>query len=400
MTERASPTDGNPAPRERLIEIDFFRGAALLIIFWDHLHWFTGMGFPLRYGFSDGASIFVFLSGYVSGLVYDKAYRAGGLPQLFSKAWKRVGTIYFSHVLSFLIILSIAVAIHPASTPGQLRDLAGIYRANPMEMFINTTFLLYLPELFDILPLYVIFIFVLPFVIPLLKWWKFVLAISFLAYCVTQLFPSMEVQTYFPSWSLNPTSWFFLFITAMIISIKHREGVIRIPVRIPYVIAAWCVVVYAFLDLRTVSQLLQDIGVISPQYAFLFPSPFPLIEKPSLQPVSLIHFFCLAYAVYAFSDRLKPWYATKGARAIVLVGQHSLPLFCGGIILVYLLAHLIATFHLGPSSFFAGSFLGCGMTIAGAIVLSEKRKPAGTLAPNTQRSQHSRKTAEALSQTH
>jgi hypothetical protein len=62
----------------RLVEIDFLRGAALLIIFWDHLHWFVGIGAPLRYGFSDAAAAFVFLSGYVTGLVYNKAYERGG----------------------------------------------------------------------------------------------------------------------------------------------------------------------------------------------------------------------------------------------------------------------------------------------------------------------------------
>ena len=56
----------------RLVEIDFFRGVALLVIFWDHLHWFVGLSVPLRYGFSDMAATFIFLSGYVSGLVYWK----------------------------------------------------------------------------------------------------------------------------------------------------------------------------------------------------------------------------------------------------------------------------------------------------------------------------------------
>ena len=70
----------------RLVEIDFFRGIALLVIFWIHLHWFVETGVPLRYGFSDMAATFVFLSGYVSGLVYWKVYRFKGFRSLLLKA--------------------------------------------------------------------------------------------------------------------------------------------------------------------------------------------------------------------------------------------------------------------------------------------------------------------------
>lgn len=53
---------------ERDLRIDFFRGVALLIIFWDHAISITAVdGFVFRnslmyWGYSDAAEIFVFLA--------------------------------------------------------------------------------------------------------------------------------------------------------------------------------------------------------------------------------------------------------------------------------------------------------------------------------------------------
>src|SRR5439155_23127104 len=90
----------------RLVEIDFFRGVALLVIFWDHLHWFVGLSVPLRYGFSDMAATFVFLSGYVLRLVYLKVYLVQSFRSMLLKACRRAVQNYPAHLTALLGLLS------------------------------------------------------------------------------------------------------------------------------------------------------------------------------------------------------------------------------------------------------------------------------------------------------
>ncbi len=53
--------------------IDFFRGLALIFIFWDHVpHNPLGQITLRNIGFSDAAEVFVFLAGYAAILAYGK----------------------------------------------------------------------------------------------------------------------------------------------------------------------------------------------------------------------------------------------------------------------------------------------------------------------------------------
>ena len=53
--------------------IDFFRGLALIFIFWDHVpHNPLGQITLRNLGFSDAAEVFVFLAGFASVMAYGK----------------------------------------------------------------------------------------------------------------------------------------------------------------------------------------------------------------------------------------------------------------------------------------------------------------------------------------
>ncbi len=60
--------------------IDFFRGLALIFIFWDHVPDNPLAQLTVRnFGFSDAAEIFVFLAGYAAILAYGRIARREGL---------------------------------------------------------------------------------------------------------------------------------------------------------------------------------------------------------------------------------------------------------------------------------------------------------------------------------
>ena len=64
----------------RNLLLDFFRGWALLIIFVNHIPFNTWSAYtPSRFGLSDAAEIFVFLSGFAAAIAFGRSFRVAGL---------------------------------------------------------------------------------------------------------------------------------------------------------------------------------------------------------------------------------------------------------------------------------------------------------------------------------
>src|SRR5262249_38674622 len=74
----AGPAKGimpSTPPAGRDARLDFFRGAALFIIFAAHVHddWLWSI-IPARFGFSDAADLFVFLSGFAASIAFGGTF--------------------------------------------------------------------------------------------------------------------------------------------------------------------------------------------------------------------------------------------------------------------------------------------------------------------------------------
>jgi hypothetical protein len=90
-----------PAPGERDLRLDLFRGIALWLIFLDHIpsnivNWIT----IRNYGFSDATEIFVFISGYTAAFVYGRAMRERGVVVASARILKRAWQVYVAHVFA------------------------------------------------------------------------------------------------------------------------------------------------------------------------------------------------------------------------------------------------------------------------------------------------------------
>ena len=107
----------------RDLRIDFFRGIALYMIIVDHVP-----GDPLsyftygRFGFSDAAEIFVFLSGVVCGIVYLRKLLDQGPRGLLKAVFSRTLKIYCYYALaSVATILLIAVSRDLIAVPTTIK---------------------------------------------------------------------------------------------------------------------------------------------------------------------------------------------------------------------------------------------------------------------------------------
>jgi len=144
-------------PSTRIRALDALRGLMLVIMTVDHLDMF-GPVYRLTYettGFVSAAEGFVLLSGIVAGLVYASL---GGQPDLLRRrAWTRVLTIWQVHLIvvaGFLGYFLVYAAARPeGGMPSVILNVLG------GAVLLNQE-----PPL-DILPLYIIFVALLPVII-------------------------------------------------------------------------------------------------------------------------------------------------------------------------------------------------------------------------------------------
>ena len=146
-------------PSKRDLRLDLFRGLANWLMFLGHVSTSVLAWFSFRnYGFSDGADLFVFISGYTSALVFGRRMLEGGFVFGTTRLLRRVWQIYAAHILLFVIYLA---SVHFLSDRFNAPDLIDRFNVAPLlnapvETITQGLLLRYKPLNLDVLPLYVV----------------------------------------------------------------------------------------------------------------------------------------------------------------------------------------------------------------------------------------------------
>jgi hypothetical protein len=150
---------------ERRIELDWLRGLMLVLMTVTHLPtWFSAhWGQP--FGYVSAAEGFVFVSAFLVGCVYGRVVRTKGVAAMRRRVWRRTCVIYLAHAATLLFLLFVVLPFAFARNAHPVTDLASYYLANPHEALAGGLALAYDPPLLDILPMYVVFMAVSPFVL-------------------------------------------------------------------------------------------------------------------------------------------------------------------------------------------------------------------------------------------
>jgi len=88
-------------PSKRDLRLDLFRGLAYWLMFLGHVSTSVLTWFSFRnYGFSDGADLFVFISGYTSALVFGRRMLESGFvfgtTRLLRRVWQNLRGAHFA----------------------------------------------------------------------------------------------------------------------------------------------------------------------------------------------------------------------------------------------------------------------------------------------------------------
>jgi hypothetical protein len=172
---------------ERRPELDALRGLFLVWMVLTHLPtWYSDfVNQPL--GFVTSAEGFVFVSALLVGRLYIRDL-VENPATVRARLWKRTLKIYWYHLvmltLAFTIGAEVAIHTHKAAVV----NLLNFYLAHPLVAIAGSVLLLYCPPLFDILPMYVTFLFLTPLVLwaAVKLGWKWILAASGLVWLMAQ----------------------------------------------------------------------------------------------------------------------------------------------------------------------------------------------------------------------
>jgi hypothetical protein len=306
-------------PSSRIDIIDFFRGLMLIIITFNHLDGPLRSIFWQPIGFVSAAEGFIFLSGFVYGLVYTKDYLNNNFYHTFVKSVKRAGVIYFYHILTLIIVL-IPVFF-------SLWEVKALSCFSEFPLYSILSFLTFInqPENMDILPMYIIFILIGPFflkslinnqIIPIaivsLTIWMWGTKISGL------LYPSGNACYINPSF-FNIFSWQLLFFAGCFLGYQKANKKKLFPVNKFLFIAA------IILFILFVISRYQSNDFI------LFKAIRHFASRENLGFTRLLNFGIITYIIYYLSSQGK----SIKIEWISFLGRHSLHVFVFSIILVY-----------------------------------------------------------------
>lgn len=311
----------------RIVSVDFWRGVALASIFINHIP-----GNPLEplthknFGFSDAAEIFVFLAGVGAAFVYAGRVAEQGFARPAGAILVRVVQLYMAH-LTVLLACGAVVAFAVLKT-NDIRLLEAtqfdqIIEA-PIEALIGLATLGLQPAYLNILPLYVALLLIAPAMISLAVLdVRLALLASATLYVGTQLLHlALPGYAGHAAWYFNPLAWQFLFVIGLVCGMIARRGRLRtsptlLTLALAYLIGSLVWVRVGFL----------------PEWDF---SPVPRFiwdfDKTQLWVPRLLHALALIYVVSRLPLenvlRSRLW-----AQPMVILGRHSLPVFCVGTVL-------------------------------------------------------------------
>ena len=305
------------AKKPRDMRLDALRGYFLILMAAVHVPTPVSHALQEPLGYNGAAEGFIFLSACLAGLVYGKNYLQAGWNVMSRRLWKRTGWIYIVHLAVLLPIALVAWAF-----AGQVVPLANHFHdflLHPWRSLLLMPLLLCQPPLFDILPLYVIFLALTPVLLAVARrfGWGIVLTFSALGW--------LAVQTKLETWligdslqsfslgSFNLLAWQFLWVCGLVVGeTSSRHPLIKARFRIGCAGLASVFVLLGFLTRHG----------LWPQ-AWWGPGVYLWLDKWTLGPLRLLNFAAWATLLLAWN----PYVPSRVVAVPALLGRHSLAVF-------------------------------------------------------------------------
>ncbi|MBU2581954.1 MAG: OpgC domain-containing protein [Alphaproteobacteria bacterium] len=329
---RQSSAGQHAIARQRDIRLDFFRGIGMFIIFIAHVPYNAWTGYiPARFGFSDATEIFVFCSGMASAIAFGRLFEERGFAIGTARILYRCWQVYWAHISIFMAVAGAMVLADKWLASGGAYqkglNLLPFLSDDTGTNLVGLLTLTYVPNFFDILPMYLVILAMLPLVMALRRLGRvYVFAAVLGVWLLATLgWINLPAEPWSDRvWFFNPFAWQLVFFTGFAFI---RGWIPAPPVTRPLMIAA-AVFVVAVIPFHH-AWFLTNI----PFFAEARSALGLLVEKTGFGFLRYVHFLALAYLAYALAgpngDNLRilnrPFVAV-----CCKVGQQALGVFLAG----------------------------------------------------------------------
>ncbi len=319
---------------QRRPELDALRGLFLV--------WMTLTHLPTRFselvnqpfGFVSSAEGFVFLSAMLVATLYiHKAAEDGD--GVRHKLWKRALKIYGYHLIMLAMVFTVVAAFATHTHRAAIYNLVNFYLAHPATAVIGSLLLIYCPPLLDILPMYVTFLLVTPYILSasIRRGWMGILLASSFIWLLAQFGLRTWMHTlvvhatglHIPlqeTGAFNLFSWQAIWVLALWLGARSAQGVNPLSKLPEWVFPLSGAVCLFFLGVRhnwLGPHLTQDALGLA-------------LDKWQIGPLRVLNLFAFSCVVYG---------ARKVLTRLVLVepfltlGKASLEVFCAHVFFVF-----------------------------------------------------------------
>ena len=375
-------------PRQRDLRLDFFRGIGMFIILIAHITnnpW--TLWIPARFGFSDATEMFVFCSGMASALAFGAVFtRAGwllGSLGILHRMWQ----VYWVHLGVFFVTLALMLALDMTGVfpRDEVRALnLGPFITNTGPNLIGLLTLTYVPNYFDILPMYLVILALIPVMMALARVdVRLALLASVALWVLGTAGLSLPAELWFakPStrpWFFNPFTWQLVFFTGFALMAGWLPAP---PVRrsLVWVAAGIVVLSIPFAWGKVISQV-EVIRDLRGDAALL-------LSKTNFGLLRFVHFLALAYLAWVLAGPMGARLRQTGWRAAAIglvcqVGQQSLAVFAASMVLARLLGAVLNLAGGGPWAALVINLAGVALIIGVAKIAALFKSQPWKTAPS------------------
>ncbi len=301
----------------RYTRLDLLRGLCLLLMTIDH---FGDLSIVRIFGFFTAAEGFVFISGIVSGLVYYKRFQQTSYLEIKSLAFKRAWLVYKYHIIC-LLTFCLVIFIGNDFVIQFYQSKATFFVNHLFQAaLLNATFIYKIYHL-DILPMYVIFLLLVPLAIKIANnhGVKVVFLVSFLFWLINLFGLTELVYLRMNEWiparlgEFEVLSWQFLFFMGFCLGILQFQERLNISFTNKFYLFISVLMLVGFF-------LLKWTG-----YSFI-PATYAeyLDKRQTLGIFRIVNFLALCYFIGFITTRFKK---AGEVQFLQLLGRHSLYVF-------------------------------------------------------------------------
>ncbi len=395
-TNKDLPPNNNAIerPTARDPRLDFFRGVGMFIILFAHIpHSEFVNWIPARFGFSDATEIFVFCSGVASSYAFGSVFLRAGWRIGATRIAYRVWQVYWGHVAVFIVIVAMLGWIDQRLGTVFLRQDLNLapFLDDPAHKLAEFLTLTYVPNFFDILPMYLVILAMVPLMMAIAtRSLPAAAVVSVTLWFLANLrLLELPAESWSDrSWFFNPFAWQLVFFTGFGFGMRWLPppppdrrlvivALVVIALAAPFS-CSWGFRCYGLWGYATwIADAHEAINGM-------------LVDKTHLGAFRYAHFLAVAYLAFLLAG--EGGRALRGVfvEAMMRVGRQTLAVFLSGLVLAQLLGVALAVYGDGALMQIAVNVGGgIGLFLVAVIVdyfKSAGKRPGSPTAPRDRRS--------------